>query len=609
MSNSSKIKIAIIDSGFTPHNKIHSLPKEMITLTLSEDGELIVHDGAPDILGHGTAVYSIISSKLNEIADICMIKVFSDSMYVDEMLLISAMQFCIENISPDIIHMSNGITCCANLEMLKKICYNAEQQGIYIIAAFDNFGAVTYPAALENVIGVDVSNDIKTGYIYSERKDVNIIVPNISRRVPWLNNSYVTCNGTSFNACFITIMIAYRLFNACSKKSELMKYLRENASRIIKTQSIKNIVQNINIKRAIILPYNKEMQTIARYMNMLNFLVVGIYDIKYNGMVGKSISEMETDQSSSKSKNLVIKSLDSINWNEDFDTVIIGHLSDIEKVTHRNYIHDIVGRCLQHSKSIYSFFDLKISLKQKALFNMKGLSVYVPSVSKENVPDLYNGKIRKIGTPILGVFGTSSKQGKFSLQLELRHFFQSKGYIVGQLGTEPSSMLFEFDEVFPMGFESTVETVGEDNIAIINEMMGRIEDKNPDLIIVGSQSQVIPQYRGNLSLYVLRQHEFILATEPDAILLCVNIFDEDQYIENTIKYIEALIDSEVIGLVLFPMQREFKNGIMTNRLIPASKKELIETKSRLFSMHRRPVFIAGDEIDKIGDLCIHYFAE
>lgn len=47
----------------------------------------------------------------------------------------------------------------------------------------------------------------------------------------------------------------------------------------------------------------------------------------------------------------------------------------------------------------------------------------------------------RISTPVLAVCGTSSKQGKFTLQLELRKRFCEMGYKVGQIGTEPNSLL------------------------------------------------------------------------------------------------------------------------------------------------------------------------
>ena len=608
-SNKIKIRIVIIDSGFSPHPGIRSAPRDLMTLTVSEEGNVDVFQGASDTLGHGTAVYSIISSELSEIADIIVLKAFYDTMYTDENYLISALQFCIDNLSPDIVHMSNGITCCANLQLLKQVCAQAFQRNIYIVAAFDNFGAITYPASLKETIGVDVSNDIRSGFIYSGRDDVNLILPNLSIRVPWLNGTYFTCNGTSFNACYATIMICKKMYAGALSRKELMDYFKANATMVIEQVDSLPAEKCPNIEKAIVLPFNKEIRTLMRYVDMLPFNIMGVYDIKYCGVIGANVWNTLFMQSPNGYEALTIESIDTINWHENFDAVIVGHISEIDKITQKNYAKDIVNKCLAHGKTLISLGDLKIDINAHNLFRKNGRLVYFPHVSKDDIPHLYNGKMRKIGIPTLGIFGTSSKQGKFSLQLELRRYFQDRCYNVGQLGSEPTSALFGFDEVFPMGYESTVETTGDDNIAIINEMMGRIEDKNPDLIIVGAQSQTIPQYRGNLSLYVLRQHEFILATEPDAILLCVNIFDDDRYIRNTIKYIESIIDSDGIGLVLFPLKREFRNGILTDKLIMMSESELLKGKSRLHTQHGRPVFIAGEDIDAIGELCIRYFTE
>lgn len=603
----SRIRIIIIDSGFTPHPSIKSFPKEMLTISVSNDGNASICQGAPDLLGHGTAVYSIISEDLKDVADVIVVKIFDNSMYTDEMRLILALEYCVNTLAPNIIHMSNGITCCENLKRLKQICTKAFERGIYIVAAFDNFGAITYPATFEEVIGVDVSDEIRTGYIFCDRNDVNIVVPNISRRVPWINNTYFSSNGTSFNACYVTIQICKRLFYHSSSRSDIMNYLRNEANMIVDNGMYELPIKRPNIKRAIVLPFNKEIRTLVRYMTMLDFEIVGIYEIKYSRIIGMCVWDVLNIQKSNNKKNMIINTIDSIDWEKDFDTVIVGHLSEIDRITHRNYSKYIVAKCLEYGKSIISLGKLNIDEDLLKLFKTKGLTIYYPHISKTNVPKLYKGKLRKIGIPILGIFGTSSKQGKFSLQLELRHFFQSQGYTIGQLGTEPTSTLFNFDEVYPMGYEGTVEVLGESSIAVINDMLGRIEDKNPDLIIVGAQSQTIPQYRGNLSFFVLRQHEFILGAEPDAILLCVNIFDDDTYVENTIRYIESIVDSEVIGLVLFPMRREFINGIMTNKLMLASASEVAERKVRLQDRHGRPVFIAGEEIEAIGTLCLQYF--
>ena len=74
----------------------------------------------------------------------------------------------------------------------------------------------------------------------------------------------------------------------------------------------------------------------------------------------------------------------------------------------------------------------------------------------------------RIATPIIGVFGTSSKQGKFTLQLKLRELLLKQGYSVGEIGTEPTSQLFGKEYVFPMGYNSTVYIEHNDIISYLN---------------------------------------------------------------------------------------------------------------------------------------------
>lgn len=53
--------------------------------------------------------------------------------------------------------------------------------------------------------------------------------------------------------------------------------------------------------------------------------------------------------------------------------------------------------------------------------------------------------MRKTSKPIVAICGTSSKQGKFHIQLELRKRFQSNGYKLFQTSTEPTGYLFGMD--------------------------------------------------------------------------------------------------------------------------------------------------------------------
>lgn len=116
---------------------------------------------------------------------------------------------------------------------------------------------------------------------------------------------------------------------------------------------------------------------------------------------------------------------------------------------------------------------------------------YAPYIIQKDMPMRRFGMLYHINKPVLGIFGTSSKQGKYTLQLLLRYKLIEYGYKVGQLGTEPSALLFDMDSVFPMGYGCSVELDGFDTVIYLNHIMNTISQKENDIILVGSQSGTI----------------------------------------------------------------------------------------------------------------------
>lgn len=599
---SQKCKIAIIDSGISKDIQLSNIVLN-ICIRISEDGNMIIKNNEEDKIGHGTAVASLICHNTKDV-DFYIVKAFDDECMIDEKILINALSYCVDTIQPDIIHMSNGITFCENLFLLKEICERARDNGIIIVSALDNYGAISYPAAIESVVGVDVSDNIKKGYAFVDRKDINYVVPNKSWRLPGKNGKYFSSNGTSFNSCIITSKIADLISCYGMDRNNILGRLKENADFKYASRKEADFMGMPCVKSAVIFPFNKEMHSLIRFQHILSFEIKKVCDVKYTRNIGKAAERLlEIDDLNDLH---IIESYENLNWESDFDTFILGHIKEIEHRTSISYVVDIVNHCLKHNKDLISFGDFSNCDYYKDLFRKHNLTLYIPQVKECNVPDVYHGKLRKIGIPIIGIFGTSSIQGKFSLQVQLRNYFEERNYNVGCLGTEPSSGLFGFEAVFPMGYESTVETKGRDNIAVINKMLSAMEDDGKDIIIVGSQSQTMPQNMGNLQLYCLEQHEFLLATDADGIILCVNLFDDEEYVKKTINYIEALV-GDVIGIVLFPMEREAVEGILTNKLIKASCEKVKESKSLLENKFRKPVYVAGMNIDKLGKMCEDYF--
>lgn len=81
------------------------------------------------------------------------------------------------------------------------------------------------------------------------------------------------------------------------------------------------------------------------------------------------------------------------------------------------------------------------------------------------------GKLRKISKPVLSIMGKNSRQGKFTLQLQIRKKFLEEGYNIAQISTEPTGYLFGMDFSYPNGYNSSVFVNTYDTVNIINEKL------------------------------------------------------------------------------------------------------------------------------------------
>ncbi|MEG0771210.1 MAG: DUF1611 domain-containing protein, partial [Clostridia bacterium] len=237
-------------------------------------------------------------------------------------------------------------------------------------------------------------------------------------------------------------------------------------------------------------------------------------------------------------------------------------LSDAIKFDFKKYF---LNNALAYNKNVISFDSVdKDYLK---MFSDKNLKTYYPCIKKNDVPKNLFGKLRKIGKPVIAIVGTGPRQGKFTLQMSIKNILEQSDYSVGMLGTEPSSLLLGANEVYPMGYASTVEVSGIDAIKVINHLLGKIEDCNPEIIIIGSQSQSTPFTDSSLKYLPITQHELLLATAPDCYVLCINLSDDTSYIKRTLAYLESLFGAKVLALAALPLDHAQKWSVISNKRI------------------------------------------
>ena len=605
-----KCDIVVIDSGLnTKHSFFKNQTCKGISIIFDEGaGNYSINDNFEDNIGHGTAVYYLLKKCIKE-ADVFVLKLFDKNTEPDVMSIIFALEYVYANIDCRIVHLSSGITRCDELGLLRSACDKLKGKGTIIVSAFDNTGAISYPAAFDSVIGVDWSLSCKRigDFEYVENSPVNIRAIGTEQRVAWLNNDYMMVSGSSFAAPHITAEIIKIIDGSEIKHEDVLYALKLKAKKIYPSQP--HIEQDwlFEINSAAVFPFNKEIHSVARFSNLLKFDLYSIYDIKMLGNVGKSLSQIFNNYQ--KENDLVVNNYDKMNWNGSFDTFILGHIRELSELFDRDFTKEIIKNCIEYKKNLVCFDDL--SLYQNEITNLKkaGMKVYYPSITYENVPQNRFGKLRQMGKPVIAIMGTSSKQGKFTLQLILREMFLKSGYKVGQLGTEPSALLFGMDAVYPMGYDSTVTIQGWPAIKVMNHFIGCIEDKNPDIIIVGSQSQTIHYSTGNLLLYSLYNIEMLLACEPDIVILCVNYSDDFAYIQKTISFLEIYQETKVNALVLYPVSKNLRWSVLGNNLVMTDIAELELKANELKQAFSLPVYILGVDED-MGELfqnCVNYF--
>lgn len=596
-NDGSSINIVVIDSGVSCYHSSESFINGGITMT--EDGQ-VIYDEYEDKLGHGTAVVDIIH-KLLPGAKLFIIKIFEEGLGTTIYSLIKALNYVYTNLNCDMVQMSVGVTIIDDYPILDNIIDKLYRKGVKIISAFDNLGAISYPAACQNVIGVDTSKDLKEldEYEIIDGGIIDIRIADKFHRVRWVNPPNTIIKGSSFSCSYVTSYVAKILeyYGRNITKRDILNIMKKNAKNIytVNYQKKESKEGYFKLKNAIIFPFNKEVHSIIKYSEMLDFNICALYDTRYSYNINKNVKELIHDY---KNEDLYIEDYRKIEWNGDFDTIICGHCKEISDLIKEDILEYFIEKCIKYKKNMYCFDDITkyidhLPKKYSKLFKY-------PYIDNNSIPLNRFDKLRKSSKPIIGVFGTSSSQGKYTLQLELRKLFNKKGYVVGQIGTEPSGELFGFDAVYPMGYNSAVYVNQYSSVAILNEMIWNIEKKDVDIIIVGGQSGIIPYDTGNLKQFNFKQYDFIFGTTPDVSIICINPYDDIEYIRDTIKFVESSSGGKVLGLVLYPMG--IKYGPL-DRLIKSRLhiNELNNIKDKITNTLEVSVYVLG-EIDHMSKL-------
>ena len=599
------VRIGIIDSGFDKA-RYNSQIVEGCNFSKSSVNE---DDDYSDLIGHGTACVGLISSKVPQ-SELYPVKIFDYELAVDIDTLIQAITWCVEQ-KLHVINLSLGTTDIADRGRLQDACDYAYENNVFIVAATSNEGRESYPALLPNVFGVNAGKiRSKYAYYFDKKCPIQCIARGDRQRLGWLDNKQVFMGGTSFACPHIAAIIAIfveqfsgiRFQELCellekyslSEQPPLVdgqEYYDFNHSLSVKEQvnvKLSNVHAQGNIewiKKAVIFPYNKEMHSLVRFRDLLPFQITHVVDVISKRTIGKDAGEVI----GAERANLVIQK-DFESCLSDSDTVILGYLDEISRIKKRDVLEEVLQTVLKHRKNVYSLTPLTNKKYPELLAEFENFDLHIgsPVVEFKDFEILsksfdYREKSQK---PIVGVFGTSPQQGKFTTQLALRQALQKVGYKVGQLGTEHQSTLFGFDFTFPNGYDGyqNVQIPMDLHIPLLQRVMVGIEREDPHIIVVGGQSGLIPyNYAEKSSAYTLPSLILLMGIIPDAYILVVNSIDEHAFIRETMQALEAIGKGKTILLVFSDKKKIVTNRLGVSQVVsqPLSDLEIKGTESRL----------------------------
>lgn len=544
-----KANIVVVDSGLEYCYQKAKNIKGGICFQQNNDGQIIENKSYNDIFGHGTAIFHIINDNCND-ATFYFIKIFDDTPECNQDLLIHSLEYIYENISCDFILLSSGAVFLKDVKKFNDITKKLyDNNRSIIISAFNNEGALSYPAAGEFVIGVDSSPNInqKESHYIINGSPINIFCSQRSYRVTWLNGKKLIQKGNSYSAAYFVSKLFHAFCQTKSKNKEvLLQHIRNKSNELSFEQPcLKQILSPSFLSkksklRAIAFPFSKEIRALAANEDLLCVNIINYYDVRQSGKTNLKVCDVLGYSDNTK----IIKSIDSIELEDDYDLIICGHLDLINQITKCDWNKKLKEIAYRKQKIIY-FFDYDPDRTSDNIYSP-------PFIQKYNGCTF--GKMWQINAPVLGVFGTSSIQGKFSLQLKLRRAFLNDGYSISQVSTEPTGALFGMDFVCPIGYGSSIKLSGNDAAKFYNQIIHECDKFNPDLILIGGQSSTLPHNYYNEQYLTFSQTEFLFGTIPDAVVLVINEFDDISYIKRTIKFIESSIQSKVITCVISPVK-------------------------------------------------------
>lgn len=618
------MKVAVIDRGIdASHRRLARAKINGVKISSRGNEFTYTEDEFIDNDGHGTAIGSIIH-KINPEIELVAVKLDADNDFITEPLLAEGIRYCCENDDIKIVNISLGVRSdFPTPELVEAYEEARRKKKIIVTASYPFQNGDCFPASFPEVFGVGtglVGSKLEFRYIGDDGA-INVLAKGTTQRVAWKENSFKISAGTSYAAAHFSGLLSTRLStNPEADYNYVVKHLLDDSKEDIepltyfKNHEVDIIdeketdesfieffkpYQRIDFaKKVAVFPYTeKENKTLLMNRHNEAFKITAYID--YPRSFTK-IEGFETDLTEIQDR-VVKRTLKEEDYDL-FDTLVVGYY--LEQLFNANIIfgNNLVKACVEKNKNfivwdkyVLQYLNRVISEKKQEYTG----KIYCPKVDHElYVKSSKLSYLPKVKAPVIGVIGTSSKQGKVTAQLKVKKLLEQEGYKVSHLCTEPQGAVLGADFSFPFGYKSNVELDQNHWPNLIETAMKSIQRVNdPHVMVTGIQGELIPRHpvrNGGCKFAALN---YITAVNPDAIICAINPMDELDLIEGTIETLHRFIDFKLLFFVMTPWYRDFQyfNNNFISKYKVLGKQEFKEKLVQYTEALGSPVIDVLDE--------------
>lgn len=593
--------VAIIDSGIESRAFRYASIRQVRI-----NNGIISEELANDRFGHGSAVASIILKKNPQCCILSIRPGGLENQTYDYQITPSDLSMSIKyavDAGAKLINVSMGTQMFAYRDEIESACQYALKNNVIIIAAKNKNDLPSLPWACSGVLRVRAiaGNTYNITVSEIEEGQIEFNVCGEVYRIIRSDGSNYFGKGNSYAAAWVTAWLLELLYNEPKDDLSYNETIEIFLKNITTQLTLEEVITNLNSYKIIrdkffyinrdfswlgkcaLVPFSKEMHALLRFPELTNITVTSIIDPVVKGKVGKDAG------ATIGIKPLNIQITSKINKIPDnTDSIIVGYLNEVSKYDIKFSIDYILDYALTTHKNIFSFEP--VSKEWRDRFQEAGLKICsTPVIDKSVLNHLREclPRIYPICKPVIGVFGTSSSAGKFTMQLNLRRVLSRKGIKFNHIGTEHHSEIFGIDTCYPNGYanNSVINLHMEERVSYLQHLMSYIDNNGEgDLIIVGGQSWLIPY--DITTQTTLRSITLLEGTKPDLVILVVNPYmDPKQYIQDSIDTLRALFRCRTIGLAFSDKIAEPANEIVVRkrRLISGEENAIVSKLKNEFN--------------------------